>query len=109
MQRWIKFVMSSGAPISIRKEIAEAILDSEGQLLKIPDDDGEWSGKTINKAHIVSTDYDFDKERSEAEKERMKTPKLEAPKMSEEQRKKQIESLNKIRRDLIQKKVLHKK
>jgi len=108
MQRWIKFTMSSGSPITVQKEIAEAIMDAEGQLLKIPDDDGMWSGKTINKAHIVSTDYDFDKERSEAEKERMRTPKLEAPKMSEEDRKKQVKTLNKIRQELIRKKVLRK-
>lgn len=108
MQRWIKFTMSTGSPISIREEIAEAILDSEGQLLKIPDDDGRWSGKTINKAHIVSTDYDFDKERSEAEKERMNTPKLEAPKMTEAQRKKQVDTINKMRKELIRKKVLRK-
>ena len=109
MKRWIKFTMSSGSPITVKKEIAEAIMDADGQLLKIPDDDGTWSGKSINKAHIVSTDYDFDKERSEAEKERMLTPKLEAPKMSEKERKRQVETLNRIRQDLIRKKVLPRK
>lgn len=109
MQRWIKFTMSSGSPISIRKEMAESLLASEGQLLMIPDEDGTWSGKTINKAHIVSTDYDLEKERSEAEKERMSRPKLEAPPMTEEERRKRIANLNKIRQDLIKKKVLPKK
>lgn len=100
--------MSSGSPITIPEEIAEAILDADGQLLKIPDDDGSWSGKTINKAHIVSTDYDLEKERSEAEKLRYNTPKLEPPKMTEDQRKQQVETLNKIRRELINKRVIKK-
>lgn len=108
MQHWVKFTMSSGSPITIRKEIAEAILDSEGQLLKIPNDDGTWGCKSINKAHIVSTDRDFEKERSEAEKERMSTPKLEAPKLTEAQRKKQVETINKMRKELVRKKVLRK-
>jgi hypothetical protein len=101
--------MSSGSPISIRKEIAEAILDSEGQLLKIPDDDGGWSVKSINKAHIVSTDYDNEKERSEAENERMNTKELEAPKMTKEEQKRRVAMLNKMRQELIRKNVFHKK
>lgn len=107
MQRYIKFVMSKGDPIVVEKELAEALLNSEGQVLMIPAADGSWTGKTINKAHIVSTDYDLDRERSEAEKARMRTTKLEAG-ITEDQRQRQVGALNKMRDRLIGLRVIKK-
>lgn len=97
MTKWIKFTLSKGDPITLEKELAERLIDSEGQLMKIPDPDGSWSGKLINKAHIVSTDEDRDRTRLEAEKARQFIPKLNEPEPTPEQKKKVEEIKEKIR------------
>lgn len=57
--RMIKFYMSKGDDISLPEDKALKIINSEGQLIKITDDkNGEWTGQSINKAHIVSTVVD---------------------------------------------------
>lgn len=61
--RFVKFEMSNGEKISLPFDKAEAVLNSTSQLVQITGEDGKWSGKTINKAHIVITDRDKDKER----------------------------------------------
>lgn len=106
--KYVKFTLSKGDPITLPIEVAERLINSDGQLMKIPDADGTWSGKLINKAHIVSTDLDKDKMRSEAEIERMRITKLAAPPMSDEQRSKNLEAMEKIKKNLIIKKVIKK-
>ncbi len=61
----IKFSMTSGPSITLSKEQAEKIIDATGQLIRISDGDGKWTGKTINKAHVVSTTVDHDASRME--------------------------------------------
>jgi hypothetical protein len=106
--KYVKFTLSKGDPITLPIDVAERLINSDGQLMKIPEPDGTWSGKLINKAHIVSTELDKDKMRSEAENERMRITKLAAPPMSDEQRKKNLEAMDKIKRNLINKKVIKK-
>jgi hypothetical protein len=89
--------MSSGQPITVPKEQAEKIIDSQSQLVKITKD-GIWDGQTINKAHIVSTDYDMERERAEAEKARRFIPKLNEPAPTPEQRK-SVEAIKQKIRD----------
>ena len=66
----IKFNMSSGESITSDFEMAEKILNSEGQLVMMMVD-GQWTGKTINKAHIVSTVVDDEPEVLEILKTRL--------------------------------------
>jgi hypothetical protein len=106
--KYVKFTLSKGDPITLPIEIAERLINSDGQLMKIPETDGSWSGKLINKAHIVSTDLDKDRMRSEAENERMRIVKLEAPAMTDEQRQRNLKKLADIKKDLINKKVIKK-
>lgn len=106
--KWIKFTLSKGDPITLPIDVAERLINSDGQLMKIPDADGSWSGKLINKAHIVATDLDKDRMRSEAENERMRITKLEAPAMTDEQRQANLKKLADIKKDLIIKKVIKK-
>ena len=61
----ININMTNGESISLPKEQAEKILDSKEQLIGIYDN-GKWTGKMINKAHIVSTVVDHDASRNEA-------------------------------------------
>ncbi len=107
MQRYIRFTMSSGEPVSLEKELAEALLHAEGQLLMVPGEDGNWSGKTVNKAHIVSTDYDLERERVEAEQARLRKPKL-VESLSPEQQEARVRAINNLRSNLIARRVIQK-
>lgn len=61
----VKFNMSSGDSFTMPKEQAEKIINSPVQLVMVSDVNGSWSGKTINKAHIVSTSIDEEASRLE--------------------------------------------
>ena len=108
MTKYIKFIMSSGDEISVPMDQADKILNSESQLVRINAPDGLWTGQFVNKAHIVSTDLDKDRMRSEAENERMRIIKIEAPPMTDEQRQANLKKLADIKKDLIIKKVIKK-
>jgi hypothetical protein len=60
--KFIRFTLSKGDPFILPFLQAERLLDGEGQLVKITNDAGEWTGQTINKAHIVCTDRDTEEE-----------------------------------------------
>jgi len=98
MMQFIKFTMSKGESITLPKEQAERLIDSEGQLLKIPDENGSWSGKLINKAHIVSTDRDKDREIIEINKLRDSRVKLNQGRPTHNQIKKAEAIKEKIRK-----------
>lgn len=51
--------------ITLPIEMAEVIIDSKEQLVKLYDKDGNWTGVTINKAEITGTDHDFEMEQME--------------------------------------------
>jgi hypothetical protein len=98
MKEFIKFTMSKGDDITLPKELAERLIDNDGQMLKIPNENGSWSGKTINKAHIVSTSHDTHMELNESNKERYKNQRLDRPKSTPEQIKK-VEDIKKKIKD----------
>lgn len=50
--------MSKGDPILLPLEKAEKVLDSDQQIIKITDEQGNWTGQTLNKSFLVSTDVD---------------------------------------------------
>jgi hypothetical protein len=56
------FMRNKKHDITLPFDMAETILDSKDQLIKVIID-GKWTGITINKSEIISTDHDFDKER----------------------------------------------
>ena len=78
--QYIKIFMSKGKDYSMSKDLALKIFNSEKQVYFFTDKNGNWTGKSINKAFIVSTDVDekatkeyikkqeADKEKKEAEK-----------------------------------------
>lgn len=49
--------------ITLPMEQAKRIMESPNQLVMITDENGDWTGITINKAEIKGTDHDFDEER----------------------------------------------
>ena len=53
--------MSKGDPIHITENEAENLIDSKEQLVRIYRNN-EWTGYTINKAHIVKTERDKETE-----------------------------------------------
>lgn len=61
----IKITMSSGNDFTLTQKQAEDLIDATGQLIKISNPDGSWSGRTINKAHIISTTVDHEASREE--------------------------------------------
>jgi len=66
--RYIKFVMISRDSFTLPRDQAERIMESPGQFFKVTDPDtGEWTGETINKAHIVDTKPDWGPQDDEIE------------------------------------------
>ena len=59
--KYIKFIMSTGDSITLPIDKAERVLNSPSQIVRITRN-GEWTGETINKAHIVLTKEDTAKE-----------------------------------------------
>lgn len=55
--------MSDGPHFVLQEDLAMRIIDSAQQMIKVTDREGKWTGQTINKAHIISTDRDRDAER----------------------------------------------
>lgn len=61
---FIRFVMSRGKEFSVDEIQAKEILSSPQQLIPIHSIlKGEWTGETINKAHIVCTERDREAEK----------------------------------------------
>lgn len=71
----IKIILSNKKEFRFPEDIAEAILDSEEQIIKITDENGKWTGESLNKAHIAHTEVDWQETRLQAPKEKL----LEAP------------------------------
>lgn len=88
----IKLVMSKGDSISLPEEKAEAVIDSDAQIVKITDKDGKWTGETLNKSYLVSTMVDVDATKELVKELRMleNSQQLPAPE-NKEQIKKLIE------------------
>lgn len=56
----IKFYMSNKEEFVFDEIMAEAIIDSANQIVKIEDANGKWTGQTLNKAHIILTKPDWE-------------------------------------------------
>jgi hypothetical protein len=107
--KFIKFTMSDKSVWSFPEDEAKAILMDPKQLFPIKEPDGKWHGRTINKAHIVDTDFDHEAQRKWQEEQKERTIKLDVPrKLTEEQRKSNIAKLKKMREELIRKKIITK-
>ena len=59
--RYIKFVMAKGENITLPYEKAQQVLSSPQQVVRILDENGNWTGTTINKAHIICTKEDLER------------------------------------------------
>ena len=97
--RYIKFIMSKGDPITLPEDKALSVIKSQDQIVCVGDENGNWTGITINKAHIVDTIIDNDAARAA----QMSTPRLEEAPISEEQRKKNLEKLQEIKKNIFKK------
>jgi hypothetical protein len=105
--KFLKFTMSDKSVWSFPEEEAKKILTDPKQLYPIKEADGQWHGRTLNKAHIVDTDFDYDAQKRWQEEQASKSIKLELPKaISEQQRKENIEKLKQMREELVKKKIL---
>lgn len=62
--KFVRITLSKGAPFTLPYEQAMDMLNSPQQIILLQGEDGEWSGQTINKAHIVCTDRDSEAEAS---------------------------------------------
>lgn len=61
--KYIKFFMrDKRLDLTLSMAQAERVIDSPNQLVKITDEQGNWTGVTLNKAEIKGTDHDFEKE-----------------------------------------------
>jgi hypothetical protein len=65
--RHIRFEMSNRTSFTLPRDKAEAIMASPQQLIRVTDENGEWTGEVINKAHIVDTKPDWLRQDDEIE------------------------------------------
>jgi len=105
--KFIKFTMSDKSVWSFPEKEAKKILTDPRQLYPIKEADGQWHGRTLNKAHIVDTDFDYEAQRRWLEEQNSTKLKLELPKtITEQQYKDNIAKLKQMREELIRKKIL---
>ena len=57
------FMRNRKHDVTLPFALAEQIMQSKDQLVMVYDENSKWTGLTINKAEIISTDHDFDEER----------------------------------------------
>ena len=57
--------MAKGENITLPYEQAQKVLNSPQQIIQILGESGEWTGITINKAHIICTKEDFETEKDD--------------------------------------------
>lgn len=108
--KYVKFIMSKGLDITVDEPQAREILKSPQQSHPVKDPKtGEWTLETINKAFMIGTKRDVERERAEAEKAARETIKIAAPEITEEQAAKNRKRLDNMRKELIEKKVLPKR
>lgn len=55
----IRFYMSNKEEFLFDEETAEMILDQQNQIVRIADENGKWTGQSVNKAHIICTKIDW--------------------------------------------------
>lgn len=97
--RYIKFIMSKGDQITLPEEKALSVIKSKDQIVCVGDDNGNWTGITINKAHIVDTIVNVDATINA----QTSNPRLEEYNISEEQRNKNIETLKAMKLKIFKK------
>lgn len=66
---FITFHMSNKETFTLARAQAEALIDSAAQIVKVTHPDGEWTGEIINKAHIVDTKPNWNRQNEEQEAE----------------------------------------
>lgn len=71
MKNHIRFTISKGEPFTLPYDKALQLLSSPGQLVMLKDEKGNWTGQTINKAHIICTDIDSEKGERITDKDRL--------------------------------------
>lgn len=91
--------MSKGDPITLPEEKALSVIKSQDQIVCVGDEKGNWTGITINKAHIVDTMIDNDAMRNA----QLSVPRLEEAPVSEEQRQKNLDNLKEIKKNIFKK------
>ena len=91
--------MSKGDPITLPEDKAMSVIKSQDQIVCVGDDKGNWTGITINKAHIVDTMIDSDATRNA----QLSVPRLEETIISEEQRQKNLKTLRDMKLKIFKK------
>lgn len=85
--------------ITLPFAMAQRVMESKDQLVLIYDENGKWTGVTLNKAEIISTDHDFERE-SQANRETRPDHLLGVRELTEADRKRIAENFTKIKKDL---------
>lgn len=90
--RHIKIILSNREEFTLPEDKAIALINSNEQLVQITKK-GDWTGETINKAHIVCTKVDRDETRRSNMKTALPAPdyeKMRVPKHISEHLKKTL-------------------
>jgi len=82
--KFIKLTLSTKKSFILPMEQAERLIDAPQQVVQITDEQGEWTGETLNKSFLVSTERDYEAEREWS----MRNPLPELPELelTEEQK-----------------------
>lgn len=97
--KFVRFTLRDKSEYTFPMDKAGRILDSQQQLVKITEENGEWDGTSINKADVVKTERDFKAERDWKYENTLKLEEAEAE-LTPEDRLKRDELIKKTRADL---------
>ena len=82
--KFIEITMSKGNSFTLPYPKAQKLLESEQQIILVHDDKGNWTGESINKAHIISTRREHQVEREWRRDNQTKLPKKDEPEIMPE-------------------------
>jgi outer membrane lipoprotein-sorting protein len=68
--KYIKFHISNDVNITLPAEKAKRVMESPEKIVMINDDQGNWTGLSINKSFIMLTEEDLEYTRAKEREER---------------------------------------
>jgi len=93
MAKMIKFVMVKGEEITLPYELAQKVLNSPQQIVQVLNENGEWTGITINKAYIVYTKEDIEAREDQITSKNFSLPEPKMEPVDEIARRKKIKEI----------------
>ena len=95
MNKLVKITFRDKTSLTLGLEQVEQILSSKDQIIMLYDEEGNWTGQSVNKSEIVGTIRDFYEENRESRKAEPLL--IGKPELTPEQRKQMFEKYHPLK------------